>query len=138
MASCSGLSTRLHILKPVPRPANRDRVPRLVRPLLDLLAQPPHVDVDRPRRDIPLLAPRRFQKLLAAIRMSRMRQKKLQQVELGRGQFQLFVLQENPPPGRAQTERPDGLSSDPASSASRRKCAFTRATRSRGLNGLVM
>src|SRR5271157_2832374 len=54
-------------LEPVPEAANRDQMARFVGLLFDLLPQTAHVHVHGPRRDIPLLAPQRFQELIAAI-----------------------------------------------------------------------
>ena len=68
--------------------ADSSQIPGRFRPLLDVLAQAPHVHVHRPRRDVALPAPHRIQELLAAVSAAGMSQRKkssrLNSVEVNR------------------------------------------------------
>ena len=67
-----------------------------------------NVDVNRTRRHKMLLAPDLPKQLFARPGGSRMRQKEFEQLEFGRGQFDLFVILENAPSRMIQTKWPHG------------------------------
>ena len=71
----------------------------------NLLPQPADVDVHRSRSDEMLLAPDLAQQLLARPRVPRMRDEKLEQLELGGGQFDFALILINAPRAEIHTER---------------------------------
>ena len=78
---------------------------RFVRLEFNLLAQAAHVNVHRAGRHEMLLAPDLAQKLLARKSVPGMREKELQQFELGGRQFHLVFILIDAPRGLIETER---------------------------------
>src|SRR5262249_33663109 len=64
----------------------------IVRLLLDLLAEAPHMDIDGARSNEPLLAPDGFQQLFAAVSPPGMGKEELQQIEFGRGEREFAAI----------------------------------------------
>ena len=97
------------------------------------------MDIDRARRDKALLSPDGLEQLIAAVGAAGMGQKKFEQVEFGGGEFELSrrAGKSGARCGPGERDR-SPIGGGLVSNSSRRRCAFTRAISSRGLNGLVM
>jgi hypothetical protein len=105
----------------------------------ELLADVPNVDIHDPVIAEILVAPHLLEQLLPAQNMTRILRQCQEQIELYSRQF-CFLLVNPYPPRRwldtmCSNTRPSATAVRIA--AQRRRAAFTRATSSRGLNGLV-
>ena len=108
---------------------------RITRTRLDLLAQPPHMNVygaNIAARRRPV-APDKAQQLLAAVNLARIAHQKLQKVKFLRGQIDLTGGDKDPAAVRIQRQiaRLDFLEL-------RRRIALMRAFTSKMLNGFVI
>ena len=67
--------------------------------MVQRLAQPPDVDVDRPRVDVRIVRPDRVQQSFSREDPARMLEEVLEQAELGRTECDLFTVAANPVAG---------------------------------------